>query len=111
MKDAKATKRRTREERETGAFLDAIRTDVLTSHLCVTCGGNGECSQCNGTGEVDCECRCGHEHEAECKTCHGSGDCEGCDGAGDSDDTDAPVGLHSADGYTLMALHKIPVGA
>lgn len=32
-----------------------------------------ECSECNGSGEVDCECFCGHEHGAECEKCKGVG--------------------------------------
>lgn len=32
-----------------------------------------ECSECNGSGEVDCKCFCGHEHETECDKCKGAG--------------------------------------
>lgn len=32
-----------------------------------------EYSECNGSGEVDCECFCGHEHETECDKCKGAG--------------------------------------
>jgi hypothetical protein len=32
-----------------------------------------DCPQCNGSGEKDCSCTCGHEHEAECTECEGTG--------------------------------------
>jgi hypothetical protein len=33
-----------------------------------------ECKECDGTGEVECECRrCGDEHDAECDECDGTG--------------------------------------
>lgn len=32
-----------------------------------------DCKECSGTGEVDCECDCGHEHSRNCGDCDGSG--------------------------------------
>ncbi len=41
-----------------------------------------DCKECGGTGEVDCECDCGHEHSRSCDECDGSGRsssaCEKC---------------------------------
>lgn len=31
------------------------------------------CDRCEGTGEVDCTCECGHDHEAPCEDCDGKG--------------------------------------
>jgi hypothetical protein len=44
---------------------------------CQTCGGDGKCIECEGSGDHTCEC--GDEHE--CHACDGSGDCQDCDGA------------------------------
>jgi hypothetical protein len=40
------------------------------------------CDNCGGDGEVDCECDCGHEHQAQCRDCDGNGDvpCPDCAG-------------------------------
>lgn len=32
-----------------------------------------ECKSCEGKGEKDCHCSCGHTHEAECQECDGAG--------------------------------------
>lgn len=32
-----------------------------------------ECEECNGSGEVDCECECGDEHQRKCDDCNGDG--------------------------------------
>lgn len=39
-----------------------------------------ECDDCDGQGETDCTCSCGHDHEAECDTCGGDGyvACKAC---------------------------------
>lgn len=32
-----------------------------------------ECKSCEGEGEKDCHCSCGHTHEVECEECDGAG--------------------------------------
>jgi hypothetical protein len=32
-----------------------------------------ECSECNGSGSVECECHCGDQHDRDCETCKGTG--------------------------------------
>jgi hypothetical protein len=32
-----------------------------------------ECDKCDGTGEIECECICGHEHDSDCDDCDGTG--------------------------------------
>jgi hypothetical protein len=46
---------------------------------CETCGGSGNCLECDGDGEHTCDC--GHEHS--CPKCDGSGDCKDCGGNGE----------------------------
>jgi len=49
---------------------------------CATCNSKGEieCDDCGGAGETDCECHCGHSHEAESEACDGDGtvECPSC---------------------------------
>ena len=50
---------------------------------CTSCtNGRVPCTECDGSGEVECECPCGHEHERGCSDCDGAGhvpcpDCRG----------------------------------
>jgi hypothetical protein len=50
--------------------------------VCARCQGKGEvpCTDCDGDGEEECECRCGHVHEAVCDECDGDGtvECPSC---------------------------------
>jgi len=32
-----------------------------------------ECSECGGSGSVECECHCGDQHDRDCETCNGRG--------------------------------------
>lgn len=43
---------------------------------CVLCDGTGECVECGGMGDHQCEC--GDEHD--CQFCDGTGQCEQCHG-------------------------------
>lgn len=46
--------------------------------VCQLCNGTKKvkCSECSGTGTVECECTCGDEHDAECEECDkGIADC------------------------------------
>ena len=36
-----------------------------------------DCRECDGSGQVECECVCGHEHEKECRSCEGEGKVSG----------------------------------
>lgn len=46
---------------------------------CETCEGSGECMDCDGTGEHECEhARCYDRHD--CHDCDGTGKCPDCDG-------------------------------
>lgn len=50
---------------------------------CPECNGKAseECDECDGDGEVDCECiDCGDSHSKQCKACHGVGSftCDRC---------------------------------
>jgi len=85
------------QDEETSAFFSAIRrTD---GEKCTACGGSGECAECDGEGEVECEC--GHEHEKECDACDGSGNCQECDGPADAESPQLPLGAHPADEWTV----------
>lgn len=52
----------------------------------IECGaclhGRVTCDECDGSGEMRCECSCGHEHEVTCRECNGIGDqeCPRCSG-------------------------------
>ena len=51
--------------------------------VCTACtSGRIRCRECGGTGEVEHECSCGHEHTADCDACRGNGDvpCASCQG-------------------------------
>ena len=51
---------------------------------CLTCGGDGDCTKCNGYGEVRVHTAAGDFKES-CSNCRGSGDCPSCDGSGTRD--------------------------
>ena len=43
---------------------------------CLKCSNTGlvDCDECDGCGEIDCECdECGDEHTYKCKNCSGGG--------------------------------------
>jgi hypothetical protein len=59
------------------AFVAPIRVKAE----CQQCGGNHTitCGACLGDGVTDCECRCGHSHEAACDECEdGKIKCPAC---------------------------------
>lgn len=47
--------------------LDWLRT------WCAVPDVDPKCEECGGEGIVECECDCGHEHDAECDICEGVG--------------------------------------
>ena len=54
-----------------------------TRHDCEPCGGSGECAECDGQGEVEHTCSCGHAGcSHDCADCKGGGKCPHCGGAG-----------------------------
>lgn len=62
---------------ELSAFVGAPPEPIA----CTACkDGRVKCDECDGTGDIDCECDCGHEHEADCRACDGDGevDCKAC---------------------------------
>ena len=79
------------------AALAAEGADVCTVHQkrpsldptldtsgakCEDCGGDGQCAECDGNGEMDCY-HCGHPTDCEycddgkCRACKGSGHKQG----------------------------------
>lgn len=66
---------------------DDAPPDPLEPPPCPSCDGHGgdACSECDGSGEVEHTCECGHEHEHDCETCDGKGwvkRCKACAGSG-----------------------------
>ena len=86
---------------------------------CKHCNGKGKnktCPDCNGEGEVECECSdCGHVHEAECRTCGGEGIlaggedvvCEHCGGTGKTIDKTKEGILIGCNRYSHFYLNLI----
>lgn len=64
-------------------FLDymvyGVNADLRQPIACELCKGSGLCSNCNGEGQISCDCDNGF-----CKTCEGEGiiECETCSGLG-----------------------------
>ena len=49
---------------------------------CLTCGGNGDCPDCNGYGTQENYAGAGDYVTSVCSTCHGSRTCRACGGSG-----------------------------
>ena len=50
----------------------------MTRNVCTTCGGDGKCGQCFGTGTNTHL----NEEEPKCSRCSGTGKCTTCNGTG-----------------------------
>lgn len=66
------------------AFLGPFAAE--SAGPCDVCNSTRQvtCPDCRGTGDDECECRCGHVHDAECDNCGGDGTvkcaCQGLSG-------------------------------
>ena len=49
---------------------------------CLTCGGDGDCTTCNGYGTEEIYAGAGDYVTGTCRTCHGSRNCRTCGGSG-----------------------------
>lgn len=76
-------------EDEVAAFFAAVEGETVMT----------ECPGCAGTGKApeECECGCGHRHEAKVR-------CRRCDGTGE-----VRAVVHPADAWTLRFVAGIPV--
>jgi hypothetical protein len=67
----------------TSAALSAFAGVGITHPPCDVCNDarEVECLDCDGVGQEDCECDCGHSHERDCTNCNGEGTltCNACD--------------------------------
>ena len=67
---------------------DNNSTNTQVKILCLTCGGDGHCPSCHGTGKGCVECEGTGKHCAKCNSsglcpgCNGSGTCSECKGSG-----------------------------
>lgn len=68
------------------AFIVAAPTLVDARRhyeTCSSCGGSGDCWQCDGKGYITEEDEKGNEIKVECNECYGSGNCSLCGGTGE----------------------------
>ena len=68
------------------AFIVAVPTLVDARRhreTCSTCGGSGNCWDCDGKGYLIDEDENGNEIEVECDVCYGTGYCPLCGGTGE----------------------------
>jgi len=69
------------------ALVMPLRSLDPSAPKCVECGGSKtrECPDCDGCGDVEHECSCGHDCRHRCDRCGSSGrsgGCHDCDGTG-----------------------------
>lgn len=70
---------------EDDGYLSNDNESTYDYTLQETEGGNGSCSTCGGTGEVECR-NCSGDGEESCDDCYnGTNDCRDCDGSGNID--------------------------
>lgn len=78
---------------------------VLGPDLCPECKGvRAECPDCDGAGEIDCECLCGDEHWHDCKECGGRGwaKCRACG----SKESERIMGVLMGRTFNLAVVHR-----
>lgn len=74
---AKMTRESIRPMKPHGTVVDLVALREWCGDTCSQCHGAGRvnvCKDCDGEGEIDCECEtCGDSHERTCRECDGDG--------------------------------------